>query len=119
MPTCRAKAFTVRGLSPLHHDLANAGSVQGAHSLGRVRTDGVADGQDTKHFAFAVAVGLVADDDHGLGLGFDFGELPFDVLGADRQFVGEAVVADEVMVAVDLRFGILSQAVSGASFIRD
>lgn len=47
---------------------------------------------------------LVADDDHRLRLGFDFGELPLDVLGANRQFVGEAVVADEVMVAVQFRF---------------
>ena len=63
-----------------------------------VGAHGIADGEDAEHFAFAPGVRLVADDDDRLRSRFDLRQQLLEFLGADRQLVREAMIANKVLV---------------------
>ena len=88
--------------------MLHAGTVQGTNGVCRIGPDGVSDCQYTQHFTFAISVRLMADDDNRLGPRLDFGQCAFDLLGTNRQFVGKPVIADEIIVSVDLTLGTAS-----------
>ena len=67
MPAClRDRVDGALVVAAEHDDFADARSVQRGNCVGGVGAHGVADGENAEHFAFAIGVRLVADDDDGL-----------------------------------------------------
>jgi hypothetical protein len=91
----RAMKSAVRWLSPLSIT-TDARRVQGTDRVLGVWAQGVADGDDAEHLAFAAIVRPMPDDHDRLTFGFDGGEPALDVFRTHAEFVRETVVADKI-----------------------
>ena len=83
--------------------------MQCADRLGGIFSQRVANRDDSKDTAGAVVMWPMSNDHNGLASTFDVGKPAFNILGANAQFVREAVIAYKISMTVDKALCAASQ----------